>query len=77
MDEARLTPLHYRVFALIAAGYFFDVVDYVILGSLIPDTVHSGFATSAQLATMASAILFGLFVGTIAQGERRRSERFV
>lgn len=69
MDEARLTPFHYRVFALIAAGYFFDVVDYVILGSLIPDMVHSRFATSAQIATVASATLLGLFVGTIAQGE--------
>jgi MFS transporter, putative metabolite:H+ symporter len=69
MDEARLSPLHYRVFALIAAGYFFDVVDYVILGALVPDMVHSGFATAAQIATVASATLFGLFVGTIAQGE--------
>jgi hypothetical protein len=42
MDEARLSPIHYRVFALIAAGYFFDVSDYVILGSLIPDMTRSG-----------------------------------
>ena len=49
MDEAALSPLHYRVFALIAAGYFFDVCDYVILGSLIPDMTRSGFATSQQL----------------------------
>src|ERR1700730_13188177 len=69
MDDARLTPLHYRVFALIAAGYFFDVCDYVILGSLIPDMVRSGFATPAQIATVASATLFGLFLGTVAQGE--------
>lgn len=69
MDDARMSPIHYRVFALIAAGYFFDVADYVILGSLIPDMVRSGFATPAQIAVVASATLFGLFVGTIAQGE--------
>jgi putative MFS transporter len=69
LDEAKLTPIHYRVFALIAAGYFFDVCDYVILGSLIPDMTHSGFATAAQIATVASATLIGLFVGTVAQGE--------
>jgi putative MFS transporter len=69
MDEARLSPVHYRVFALIAAGYFFDVADYVILGSLIPDMVRSGFATAAQIALVGSATLLGLFVGTIAQGE--------
>ena len=69
MDNARLSPIHYRVFALIAAGYFFDVADYVILGALIPDMVHSGFATAPQIATVASATLFGLFLGTVAQGE--------
>jgi putative MFS transporter len=69
MDNARLSPLHYRVFILIAAGYFFDVCDYVILGSLIPDMTKSGFATAPQIATVASATLFGLFIGTVAQGE--------
>jgi putative MFS transporter len=69
MDNARLSPVHYRVFVLIAAGYFFDVCDYVILGSLIPDMTRSGFATAAQIATVASATLFGLFLGTVAQGE--------
>jgi hypothetical protein len=52
-----MSAIHWRVFALIAAGYFFDVSDYVILGSLIPDMVRSGFATPAQIATVASATL--------------------
>lgn len=69
MDDARLSPIHYRVFALIAAGYFFDVADYVILGSLIPDMTGSGFATAPEIATVASATLFGLFFGTVVQGE--------
>ena len=69
LDDARMSPIHWRVFALIAAGYFFDVADYVILGALIPDMVRSGFATPPQIATVASATLFGLFVGTLAQGE--------
>jgi len=70
MDNARLSPIHYRVFALIAAGYFFDVADYVILGSLIPDMVRpGGFATAPQIALVGSATLFGLFLGTLAQGE--------
>jgi putative MFS transporter len=69
MDNARLSPVHYRVFALIAAGYFFDVCDYVILGSLIPDMERGGFATRAQLGIVGSATLFGLAAGTLAQGE--------
>jgi len=69
MDEARLSPIHYRVFVLIAAGYFFDVADYVILGSLIPDMTRSGFATAPQLAIVGTCTLLGLFLGTVAQGE--------
>ena len=70
MDNARLSPIHYRVFALIAAGYFFDVADYVILGSLLPDMTRAGgFATAPQIALVGSATLFGLFLGTLAQGE--------
>jgi putative MFS transporter len=69
MDNARLSPIHYRVFILIAAGYFFDVADYVILGSLIPDITKSGFATAPQMALVGSATLVGLFLGTLAQGE--------
>src|ERR1700735_734078 len=69
LDDASMSPIHWRVFALIAAGYFFDVADYVILGALIPDMVRSNFATAPQIATVASATLFGLFVGTLAQGE--------
>ena len=47
LDNARMSPIHYRVFALIAAGYFFDVADYVILGSLIPDMVRTELRTPA------------------------------
>jgi MFS transporter, putative metabolite:H+ symporter len=69
LDDAKLTPIHWRVFALIAAGYFFDVGDYIVLGSLIPDMVRTSFATTAQIATVGSATLFGLFIGTVGQGE--------
>ncbi len=69
MDNARMGPIHYRVFILIAAGYFFDVADYVILGSLIPDMTRSGFATPPEMALVGSATLIGLFIGTLAQGE--------
>ena len=69
LDDARMSPIHWRVFALISAGYFFDVADFVILGSLIPDMTRSGFATAPQIALVGSATIFGLFFGTVAQGE--------
>ena len=74
LDDAKISPLHRRVIALIAAGYFFDVIDYIVLGSLIPFILKSGFATPAQAAAIGSATIFGLFIGTIGQGEF--SDRF-
>ena len=69
MDEAKLSPIHYRVFALIAAGYFFDVSNFIVLGALVPNMIHSNFLTAGEVATVASAQTFGLFVGTVGQGE--------
>src|SRR5579859_3504572 len=74
LDDAKISPLHRRVIALIAAGYFFDVIDFTVLGSLIPYILKSGFATPAQAAAIGSATIFGLFIGTIGQGEF--SDRF-
>jgi putative MFS transporter len=69
MDEAKITPIHVKVFALIAAGYFFDIIDLIVFGSLIPDMVQTKFATPAELGLVGSATLIGLFVGTVGQGQ--------
>ncbi|MBW4090653.1 MAG: MFS transporter [Proteobacteria bacterium] len=69
MDDARLSPIHYRVFALIAAGYFFDVSNFIVLGALVPNMIQSHFLTVGQVATVASAQTFGMFVGAVGQGE--------
>jgi MFS transporter, putative metabolite:H+ symporter len=74
LDDAKISPLHRKVIALIAAGYFFDVIDFVVLGSLIPFLIKSGFATGPQVAALGSAQLLGLFLGTAGQGEF--SDRF-
>ena len=69
MDEARMGPIHWRVLALVAAGYFFDVLDFTIFGALVPDLIHSGFVTQQQVPWIGSITLLGLFVGTLGQGE--------
>jgi putative MFS transporter len=74
LDDAKISPLHRRVVALIAAGYFFDVIDFTILGSLIPYILQSKFATGAEAAAIGSAAIFGMFIGTAGQGEF--SDRF-
>ena len=69
LDDAEIGPIHKRVFAIVTAGLFFDVVDFIILGSLVPDMVHSNFATPAQIGTIGTAQIVGLFIGAIGQGE--------
>ncbi|HEY1542287.1 MAG TPA: MFS transporter [Xanthobacteraceae bacterium] len=79
LDEARISPLHKKIIALIAAGYFFDVIDYIVQGSLFPDMIKSGFATPSGAAAIVSATTIGMFIGTIAQGQftDRFGRRFV
>src|SRR5258708_13631106 len=74
LDNAKITSLHIKVIALIAAGYFFDVIDVIVLGSLIPDMVQTKFCTVAEAAWIGSATIFGMFIGTAGQGEF--SDRF-
>ncbi len=74
LDEAKISPLHKRVVALIAAGYFFDVIDFTIFGSLVPYILQSKFATGAEVAAIGSATIFGMFIGTAGQGQF--SDRF-
>jgi putative MFS transporter len=74
LDNAKISPLHRRVVALIAAGYFFDVIDFTIFGSLVPYILQSKFATGAEVAAVGSATIFGMFIGTAGQGEF--SDRF-
>ncbi len=69
LDEAKITRLHVHVIALIAAGYFFDVIDLIVLGSLIPDMVQSKFATGAQAGFVGTATVLGMFIGAAGQGE--------
>ena len=79
LDEAKISPLHIKIISLIAAGYFFDVIDYIVQGSLFPDMIKSGFATPAGAAAIVSFTTLGMFVGTCAQGEftDRFGRRFV
>ena len=65
MDDARMTPIYWRVLALVAGGYFFDVLDLTILRALVPDMIKSGFITAPQVAAVGSATL----IGCVGQGE--------
>src|SRR5580658_4858538 len=79
LDDAKISPLHRRVIALIAAGYFCDVIDYTVYGSLVPFIIKSGFGAAADAAWIGTATILGLAIGTAFQGEfsDRFGRRFV
>ena len=74
LDDAKISPLHRKIVALIAAGYFFDVIDFTIFGSLVPYVLSSKFASGAEVALGGAATIFGMFIGTAGQGQF--SDRF-
>jgi putative MFS transporter len=69
LDSAKISSLHIKVVALIAAGYFFDVIDLIVLGSLIPDMLQTKFATGPEAAWIGSATVLGMFIGAAGQGQ--------
>ena len=69
MDVAPLTRTHYKIFGLISAGYFFDIANLVVFGSLVPVMLQTKFLSSNQVAVVGSATLFGLAIGCAGQGE--------
>ena len=73
LDEAKISPLHVKIIGLIAAGYFFDVIDFTIFGALNPFMTKS-FASPAEFAFIGSAAIFGMAIGTAGQGQL--SDRF-
>jgi putative MFS transporter len=78
LDDAKISPLHRRVIALIAAGYFCDVIDYTVYGSLVPFIIKSGFG-AGDAALIGAATIVGLALGTAGQGQfsDRFGRRFV
>jgi putative MFS transporter len=69
MDDAPMTSFHWRVVALISAGFFLDLVDIAVFGSVVPDMVGSGFASRGNIALMITALFLGTLIGSVGQGE--------
>src|SRR5712692_10125080 len=69
LDIAPITKTHIQVIALIDAGYFFNILDLIVLGALIPDMVQTKFATTAEAGLIGSATLVGLLIGSFGQGQ--------
>lgn len=69
LDSARVSGTFWKIMALVASGYFVDVLDFTLFGSLVPYIAKSGIATTAQMPWIGSASALGLFIGSLAQGQ--------
>ncbi len=75
LDEAKISPLHVRVIGLIAAGYFFDVIDFTMLRLADPGLVQRSLRLAGGTGLHRHAtVIFGMAIGTAGQGEF--SDRF-
>src|SRR5512140_65239 len=68
LDRLPISPVHYRVFWLIAAGMFFDGYDLYVAGPVLGATLQSGFSTLAQNGFFLSLTFFGMTVGSLLAG---------
>jgi putative MFS transporter len=68
LDRLAISPFHYRIFWLIAAGMFFDGYDLYVAGPVLGATLQSGFSTLAQNGFFLSLTFFGMTVGSLLAG---------
>ncbi|KRM44721.1 major facilitator superfamily permease [Lentilactobacillus parafarraginis DSM 18390 = JCM 14109] len=68
MNEARETPLFYKVFALAGAGMILDAADVYMAGAINSTLIETKFASISQGSYFLSSGFLGLFIGSILAG---------
>jgi putative MFS transporter len=68
LDRLEISPFHWRVLALIAAGMFFDSFDLYLAGGVLGAMVQSGESTLSLNATFISSTFLGMMIGAWAAG---------
>jgi putative MFS transporter len=63
-----ISPFHYRIFWLIAAGMFFDGYDLYVGGNVLGATIQNHFSTLAQNAQFVSFTFVGMTIGSLIAG---------
>ena len=65
LDEAKISPLHIKIIGLIAAGYFFDVIDFTVFGffaAMIGDQFFPSTDPMTSLLLAVSTFGVGFFM---------------
>lgn len=68
LNDARETPLFYKVFALAGAGMILDAADVYMAGAINSTLIQDKFASISQGSLFLSSGFLGLFVGSILAG---------
>jgi MFS transporter, putative metabolite:H+ symporter len=68
LDRLPISPFHYRIFALVGAGMFFDGYDLYVAGGVLASVVQSHFSTPAQNLQFISLTFVGMTAGALITG---------
>lgn len=68
MDDARLTPTHWKLFIVLVIALIVDVMKPATLGFVLPGTAEEYGLSKAQAAIMPVAGIFGTVIGSFLWG---------
>ncbi len=68
LDRLPISSFHYRIFALVGAGMFFDGYDLYVAGGVLASTIQSKFATGDQNSQFLSLTFVGMTIGALVTG---------
>ena len=68
LDRLPISSFHYRIFALVGAGMFFDGYDLYVAGGVLAATIQTKFSTLAQNLQFLSLTFVGMTLGSLITG---------
>jgi MFS transporter, putative metabolite:H+ symporter len=68
LDRLAISSFHYRIFALVGAGMFFDGYDLYIAGGVLASAVQTKFSTVSQNSLFISLTFVGMTLGALITG---------
>ena len=68
LDRLPLSSFHYRIFALVGAGMFFDGYDLYVAGGVLASTIQTKFSTLPQNLQFLSLTFVGMTIGSLITG---------
>jgi len=68
LDRLPISSFHYRIFALVGAGMFFDGYDLYVAGGVLASAIQTKFSTLPQNLQFISLTFVGMTIGSLVTG---------